>query len=111
MKAKITTIPIKWEQVNSCLFTLNCPICGKIWEETGENTIASSQLTPCEHLRFRLIEGFEIEWLGEWDHRNFDIMNIQTDDIDMIVSLEEVGTGCGPVSTKISYGVWSGVKK
>lgn len=111
---KTKTIPIKWRQIREEYFTLSCPICGKVWEEDGEDVENPCQVIPCEHLKFRLIEGFDIEWMGEGDYRDIDIEEFYSGedikDIDMILSLEEVGVGCGPVSANILYGVNSGVK-
>ena len=103
-KNEITTVPIKWNQTNENILTLNCPVCGKVWEECEKE-----EITPCEHLRFRSIDGCEVEYFGEWDHDDFDLDDIfngkKIDDIDMILSFEEMGMSCGPVFTSILYGV------
>ena len=110
MKNEITTIPIKWNQTDENISTLNCPICGKVWEEHEKEEVA-----PCEHLRFRSVDGCPVEYFGEWDHSNFDLDEIfdgkKIDDINMIYEFSEMGMSCGPVFTSILYGVKSGSKK
>ena len=107
MKSETTTIPLKRKKSNNDESTLNCPICGKVWEKDGENST-----TPCEHLRFRSIDGCEVEYFGEWDHSNFDLDEIfdgkKNDVIDGIYEFSEMGMSCGPVFLNVLYGVNSG---
>ncbi len=111
MKAK--TNPIKWKKVNESLFTLNCPICGAVWQKAGEGFIDPCDLCspcdPCKHLKFRLIKGCKPAFFDQWYHDDFDIFEVldgkKNDDVDMIFLLEESGVGCGPVSKNVWYGV------
>ena len=106
MESKIEgkIVPIKWEQVSEGLFTLNCPICGKVWEEYEKEGV-----TPCEHLKFRLIKGCEADFYDKWYHDDFDILEVwdgkKTDVIDTVYKLSEIGMSCGPVWTSVRYGV------
>ena len=106
MESEITITSIKWNKTNEDAFTLNCPVCGKVWEKDGENSI-----TPCEHLRFRSIDGCEVEYFGEWDHSNFDLDEIfdgkKNDVIDGIYEFSEMGMSCGPVFISVLYGAKS----
>ena len=102
MKKEITTIPIELKKSDDN-FTLNCPICGEVWEEDV------CEITPCDHLKFRHIAGIDAECFGDWDHSDFDIdkvLNGEMDGvIDSIYEFEEMGVACGPVFTNILYGV------
>ena len=102
MEAK--TNLVEWKKVNESLFTLSCPICGKVWEEDGEDAGNPCWPTPCKHLKFRLIEGFDVEWFGEGGHRDIDMVEFYNSEeikgIDTIFSSE-----CNYCSTSILYGV------
>jgi hypothetical protein len=103
MKSKIEIAPIKWDETSENAPTLNCPVCGKVWEKDGENSI-----TPCEHLRFRAISGVDPEFFGEWNHDDFDeeeVCDGKNDEINAIYEFSEMGMSCGPVFTSVLYGV------
>jgi hypothetical protein len=104
MALEVTIIPIKWQKLDDNIPTLNCPVCGKEWEQEGGYPV-----TPCEHLKFRYLEGINVEYFGDWDHNNFDLDEVLkgkiTDQISVIYLFEGTSMSCGPVFTSIYYGV------
>ena len=116
-------ISVKWTNPDSSIAPpeIVCPICGQVWEKEGK-----AEVTPCKHLRLRIVDNFDPEWFGEWNYDklkqkiddidldvnpNIDIMdvlkNIKSEDMDTIAELETRGFACGPVHTIVLYGIKS----
>ena len=65
------TSTISWNELDEETNSLNCPICNKVWIRDGAE-YDPSEVDPCEHLRFRLIDCYDIEWFGGWNREAFE---------------------------------------
>jgi len=67
--AKISKIC--WNIIDDELSTLNCPVCDKDWIRDGAEHDPSI-VKPCKHLRFRLVDNYDVEWFEKWNHEIFE---------------------------------------
>jgi hypothetical protein len=67
-KMKISTI--SWNDLSDEINSLNCPVCNQTWIRDGSE-YDPSKVEPCEHLRFRLLDCYDPEWFGDWNHLAF----------------------------------------